>query len=154
MVDPLAPHALPGPAGADLLGAILVVEDDPAIGALVAETLRGEGHRVALAGDGAEALHLALAGRPACILLDLHLPVMDGPAFLEAYRRVLSPAASQAGAAAAADADGPVPVIISTALTGAEAAREAERLGAAGFLTKPYDLETLIALVREFVRTS
>jgi two-component system OmpR family response regulator len=134
-----------GTAGTMIAGAILVVEDEPAIAEVVAETLRAEGYRVAVASTGAEALALALSGRPACVLLDLHLPVMDGPDFLRAYRTVLASAPRPTDAEAA---DTPAPVIISTAMSGAEAALEAERLGASGFLTKPFDLDSLIAIVR------
>ena len=132
------------------------MEDEPVIASLVARTLEDEGHRVALAQDGAEALRLAGHGRPTCILLDLHTPVADRTVFLGACRAAPpTPARERAGEARTPAATSlPVPVIVSTTMTGAEAAHEAERLGAAGFLTKPYDLDTLADVVGRVARPS
>jgi CheY-like chemotaxis protein len=58
---------------------ILLVEDDAAIRETVSECLTTEGYRVDSAGDGAEALtRLADGERPALVLLDLIMPVMNG----------------------------------------------------------------------------
>jgi CheY-like chemotaxis protein len=62
---------------------VLVVDDDPAIRGLVAEALRGEGYAVDLAAHGREALEAMRARRPATVILDLMMPVMDGFTFLE-----------------------------------------------------------------------
>ena len=63
---------------------VLVVDDDPAIRGLVADALRGEGYAVDLAAHGREALDALRARRPATIVLDLMMPVMDGFSFMEA----------------------------------------------------------------------
>ena len=61
---------------------ILVVEDDHDIQSALASILREEGLHVATASDGAEALALLRQGlRPAVILLDLMMPVMNGAEF-------------------------------------------------------------------------
>jgi DNA-binding response OmpR family regulator len=57
---------------------ILVVEDDPDGGDLVAEILRSDGHDVRLARDGASALAAARASMIDAVLLDLHLPDLLG----------------------------------------------------------------------------
>jgi CheY-like chemotaxis protein len=64
---------------------ILVVEDDPDLGQLVAEVLESAGYRTAVAGNGAEALdRLQTIDHPDLILLDMMMPVMNGPAMLQA----------------------------------------------------------------------
>jgi CheY-like chemotaxis protein len=58
---------------------ILVVEDDPAITSSLMETLVDEGFEVGAAANGREALERLRSGlRPAAIILDLMMPVMDG----------------------------------------------------------------------------
>ena len=63
---------------------VLVVDDDPAIRGLVADALRDEGYAVDLAAHGREALDALRARRPATIVLDLMMPIMDGFSFMEA----------------------------------------------------------------------
>ncbi|HAM36501.1 MAG TPA: hypothetical protein DEB40_14600 [Elusimicrobia bacterium] len=57
---------------------ILVVDDDPNYGRMLARTLQQRGHSVALARTGQEALARAQSRRPNLILLDIILPGMDG----------------------------------------------------------------------------
>src|SRR4030088_1643140 len=66
---------------------VLVVDDDPAIRGLVADALRSEGYAVDLAAHGREALDALRARRPATIVLDLMMPVMDGFSFIEACQK-------------------------------------------------------------------
>ena len=61
---------------------MLIVDDDPTIRSLVRQTLDDEGYDTVVAGNGADALHFVETNRPACVLLDLHLPVLDGYGFL------------------------------------------------------------------------
>jgi CheY-like chemotaxis protein len=71
-----------------LVGAtILIAEDDFAFRDTVEDALVEEGHTVATARNGAEALVcLHRLARPALILLDLRMPVMDGVRFLNELR--------------------------------------------------------------------
>ena len=78
---------------------ILVVEDDPHQGVLYEQELTDEGYRVLRAMDGREAIMMAAAHRPDCVVLDINLPVMNG---LDALSRIL-------------DAQPGLPVIINTA---------------------------------------
>ncbi|MGJ3263716.1 MAG: hybrid sensor histidine kinase/response regulator [Salinarimonas sp.] len=65
---------------------VLVVDDEPEVGEVIADILRRDGHAVALAADGAEALE-RLATEPIdAILCDLRVPMMDGPALLARLR--------------------------------------------------------------------
>src|SRR4026207_1606851 len=65
---------------------ILVVEDEEHVRRLLVETLEAEGHPVIAASNGAIALELAVRHRPALIILDLPMPVLDGRALPTAYR--------------------------------------------------------------------
>jgi CheY-like chemotaxis protein len=61
-----------------------VVEDDPDIRGAMAEALQEEGYEVAMAINGREALRvLSSLDGPCLVLLDLEIPRVDGPAFLE-----------------------------------------------------------------------
>jgi CheY-like chemotaxis protein len=69
---------------------VLVVDDDPAVRAVVSETLRGAGCEVVCASDGRQALEAMQAGPlPDLVLLDLMMPRMSGWQVLDAMRRVI-----------------------------------------------------------------
>jgi CheY-like chemotaxis protein len=67
-------------------GPILVVDDDDAIRATVRDILDFEGYAVLTAPDGAAALRLAEQTAPACVLLDMRMPVLDGWGFAREAR--------------------------------------------------------------------
>jgi CheY-like chemotaxis protein len=108
---------------------ILVVDDDPAVRDALCDVLMDEGYRVARAGNGLEALRLLADGlRPALVVLDLTMPVMDGYEFLE--RRAADPALAR------------LPVIV------VSASRDAHRdWPGVAVLDKPIDLDQLLPLV-------
>jgi len=110
---------------------ILIVDDDPAIRDVVTDILEMSDYRVKTACNGAEALVNIRTDRPAAVLLDLMMPVMNGWEFLRQYR----------GETAAAQ----VPVVIMSAAQDASAAASA--LGAQAFLSKPFEIETILAIV-------
>ena len=116
---------------------VLVVEDEPAIRALLRDVLEDAGYAVREAADGEAALRAARAARPALVLLDLHLPRTGGWTFAAAYRREPGPRA---------------PIVVLTADADAEA--QAAALGAAGHLPKPFDLDELLALVGRLTRAA
>lgn len=66
---------------------ILVIEDEADSRETLAELLAIEGYRVITAEDGQSGLDLARADQPALILLDLHMPVMDGKRFRQEQAR-------------------------------------------------------------------
>jgi DNA-binding response OmpR family regulator len=62
---------------------IVLAEDDPDLRALYAECLRGAGHVVLEAADGAEAISLVRAHTPELLLLDIWMPILNGLEVLE-----------------------------------------------------------------------
>lgn len=68
---------------------ILVVDDTPASVAAIIIDLEKHGHSVTCVPNGREALASVLAGLPDVVLLDLLMPEMDGPSFLEVVRSYL-----------------------------------------------------------------
>jgi CheY-like chemotaxis protein len=106
---------------------VLVVDDDPDILDAICDILEGEGYRVARARHGLEALDKVSKERPALILLDLMMPVMDGMAFAHALRE------RRMG-------DG-IPIIVISADGNPQ---KAASLGARGFLAKPFDIQALL----------
>ncbi|MGI9146993.1 MAG: response regulator transcription factor [Chloroflexota bacterium] len=117
---------------------VLVVDDDPAIRGLVAEALEGDGYVVDLAANGREALDAMRANRPATVILDLMMPVMDGFSFLEAcqHERLC--------------ADVPI-VVISAAH---DLLRRVHALPANACIAKPFDLDDLVRTVGQYARST
>ncbi len=115
---------------------ILVVEDQPEIGTLLAEALRTEGFEVHLVADGREAAPLAQRWTPDLAILDLMLPGLDGFEVLRQLR---------------ADHDH-LPVIILSA-RGEEADKiRGFRLDADQYVTKPFSLVELLERVHALLR--
>lgn len=117
---------------------ILVVDDDPDILQFVRMNLELEGFDAETAGSGQEALDAAKARPPDLVLLDIMMPAMDGLTVLRRLRQ--SPATSN------------VPVIILTAKALAEDRVRGLDLGADDYITKPFDLEEMVARVRTVLR--
>ena len=108
---------------------ILIVEDEEKLRRVVELQLLAAGYEVDNAGSAEEALRLA--DRASLILTDLRLPGMDGLELLSILRRQ----------------DSRVPVVVMTAFGTVEKAVEAMKAGAADFLTKPFSLDHLLAVI-------
>jgi CheY-like chemotaxis protein len=117
-------------------GYILVVDDDEDIRLTLQQILEEEGYPSLIAANGAEALEVIRRERrhPRLVLLDLMMPIMDGARFQAKL-------AEDPGMAA-------VPVVVISA--GATADRPVG-VPAAGYLSKPVDLRTLMGTIRSLV---
>ena len=108
---------------------ILIVDDDPTLLKLLGILLREEGYRVLAADSGEQALALLAVEKPRLVVTDLRMGGMDGMALFDAVRRAYPM----------------LPVIILTAHGTIPEAVEATRRGVFGFVTKPYEAQTLLA---------
>jgi CheY-like chemotaxis protein len=113
---------------------ILLVEDDAAIREALDEVLADLGYEVVSAPDGRGGLQLAAQQAEPCpILLDWRMPVLDGPEFLARLREL--PRGKE------------FPVILSTADRAAtDLAMGGDQVAA--ILSKPFDLDSLLAALR------
>jgi CheY-like chemotaxis protein len=113
---------------------VLVVEDDPDIRDFVADALSIDGYAVLTAGNGLEALRLLDEQRPDVVLLDLRMPMMDGPTFA---RRCWERFGDE------------IPIVVMTAH-----ARDVrlQELHVSAVLAKPFDLDHLSSLMGQFAR--
>ena len=109
---------------------ILVVDDDPAVRTLVRDVLEIEGYDVEVAENGFAALRAIEACRPACVVLDIMMPGMDGHGVLQRIR--------------AADGGQALPVVMLTAAADDSHAWQAWSGGVDYFLPKPFDPSELL----------
>jgi DNA-binding response OmpR family regulator len=113
---------------------VLVVEDDPDLGDAIVTFLKEEGLDAKLARDGDQAMRLLDQLNPSVMILDLMMPRRDGFSVLRELR-----------------ADGRIgnlPVIVVTAIFGLSERLYATELGAADYVTKPFELDELLERVR------
>ncbi|UEM24664.1 sigma-54 dependent transcriptional regulator (plasmid) [Skermanella mucosa] len=116
-----------------LVPSVLVIEDDPVLGPALMQRLRLEGFRPRLAATGAAAVEaLAGAAPPDAVVSDIRLPDMDGEAL---YRHLL-------------DTAGALPVYFITAHGQVDQAVRLIKAGARDYLTKPVDVDFLVAELR------
>jgi DNA-binding response OmpR family regulator len=123
---------------------VLIVDDDPDIVFLLETTLRAEGVHVLTATSGEAALTCAHQEHPSLILLDMHLPRLDGLAVCRALRAEPDPRLSD------------VPIVMLTGVRLHEADLvEAFAAGATDYLTKPVKPTLVRSRVRAWLqRTS
>ncbi len=117
---------------------ILIVEDEKHIATGLKYNLDAEGYRVTLVGDGPTALRLLEAGHADfdMMILDLMLPGMSGYAVCESLR----------------DSKIMIPILILSARSLSEDRARGFDCGANQYLTKPFDLDELLARVRNLLR--
>ena len=116
---------------------VLAVDDDPVIQRLLEVNLEMEGYEVRLASDGLQAVDAAREFRPDVILLDVMMPNMDGWEACATIKQ--DPELAKT----------PV-VFLSARAQDADIERGTE-LGAAAYITKPFDPIDLLELVAELV---
>nr|WP_218241908.1 response regulator [Comamonas fluminis] len=114
---------------------VLVVEDEPGIASVLSAYLERDGLRIRVAQDGEEALQHFRQLRPDLVLLDIHLPKVDGIDVLRMIRN-----------------DSEVPVIMVTALADDVDKLLALRLGADDYVVKPFNPPEVVARVRAVLR--
>ena len=114
---------------------ILVVDDNDSIRHLLSSTLKTEGYDVETAADGTEAIRKFQLSEPDVLVTDLIMPQMDGQDLCRQVREISD-----------------VPILIITGDLGdLRDADTVRRLGANGYLTKPFDLEDFAAQVKNLL---
>jgi two-component system response regulator FlrC len=116
---------------------VLIVDDDPGMRDGMALSLKRASFVVEQARSGEDALRMTRPGAYDAVVTDLRMTGMDGLQ-LTARLKALDPA---------------LPVLLITAFGSLETAREAMRLGAFDYLTKPFSPEELVGAVRKAVRS-
>ncbi len=119
-------------------GPLLVVEDVPNILELLTVTLRFKGYPVITAKNGEEALKIIAKERPALIITDILMPVMDGYAFVQNLRTDIK------------THDIPV-IFLSATYVSPEDKTFALSLGASRFIEKPIDTEDFLLTIAELL---
>lgn len=112
---------------------ILIVEDDPSIREVLTRLLKGSGHVVISAADGARGVGLARQEQPDLILMDLGLPILNG--WQATHRIKSSPATAH------------IPVIVLTAYALTEDKERSFAVGCDDFETKPLDIPRLLGKI-------
>lgn len=110
---------------------VLVADDDPLLRSILEHKLSRAGYVVALAEDGRAALEQSRALKPAVLVLDAMMPILDG---FEVLRRLKSD-----------DQTRPIAVVMLTALKRQDDIVSALQLGAADYLPKPFNPDELVA---------
>lgn len=116
--------------------AVLIVDDEPDVLVLLRVDLEAEGFETALAADGEVALRRIDEERPDLVLLDIMMPLLDGWSVL---------------AELATRPHGPKVVVLSAKTSPRDLAR-ARQLGAAAYVTKPFETDELVRTLRAVLR--
>ncbi|MGD0430256.1 MAG: response regulator [Acetobacteraceae bacterium] len=114
---------------------ILTVDDSPSVRQMVKLTLTGAGYDIVEAGDGAEGLSKARATPLDMVVTDLNMPVMNGLGLIRELRKL--------------PAYRGVPILFLTTESDAEMKKQAKAAGATGWITKPFQQDQLVAVVRK-----
>ena len=108
---------------------VLIVEDDNAMAQMCAKLIRRRGHSVLIAGSAQDALAILREGRDIDVVLsDVHMPQMSGVQLLDRLRAL----------------DATVPIIFMTGYSQLLSPSEAQEIGAADYIMKPFDPDILL----------
>jgi two-component system KDP operon response regulator KdpE len=116
---------------------LLIADDDPQMVRALRITLAAHGYEVVVAPDGAAAVAAAAQTHPDLIMLDLGMPRLDGIEVIQALRGWTN-----------------VPIIVVSGRTGSADKVEALDAGADDFVTKPFQVDELLARLRALSRRS
>jgi two-component system chemotaxis response regulator CheY len=114
---------------------VLTVDDSASVRQMVKLTLTGAGYQVIQANDGAEGLAKAREAVVDMVVTDINMPNMNGLALIRELRQL----PSYKG----------VPIIFLTTESDDGMKREAKAAGATGWITKPFQQEQLVAVVKK-----
>jgi len=113
---------------------ILSVDDSASALQMVKLTLTGAGYQVVQAANGADGLAKARAGSVDMVLTDVNMPVMDGLTLIRELRKLPTFKG--------------IPIVFLTTESDAAMKQQAKAAGATGWITKPFQQDQLLAVVR------
>jgi len=113
---------------------ILVIEDEPAVQTLLKKGLSAYGFRVTVASDGLDGLMKLETLKPDLMICDVMMPNLDGVEFVKAIKA--NPATQK------------IPVIFLTAKTDPRSMIEGINVGARFYVTKPFQIDDLLAKIK------
>lgn len=116
---------------------ILLVEDEEMLVNVLATLLEDEGYKVRKSTSAEEALDSIGAFKPDLIISDVKLPEKDGFTMLKQLKGDTSVSS--------------IPFICLTALDDNQSAQRAKTLGAAAYMTKPFDVDDLVKVIRQVI---
>lgn len=119
---------------------ILVIEDDPAVQTLVKKSLGMHGFTVHVADDGLDGLMKLESLTPDLIIADMMMPRLDGMTFVKAIK--------------ARGETRQIPVIFLTAKSDPKSMIEGINVGARFYVTKPFQIDDLIAKVQKAMKVA
>ena len=114
---------------------VLIIEDDRKIALALSVRLKAAGFEVVSAMDGYQGVDFAKKHQPDVIVLDVSMPAGGGFSVVEKLRKRSSTSLT--------------PFIVITASKKPAVREQAERLGCAGFLEKPFEAKTLIEMIHD-----
>lgn len=115
---------------------ILLIEDEPKLGKVILEELRGQGYQVDLAADGLIAETLFKQHSYALVLMDINIPFKSGFELCKEFREVKKS----------------IPIIMLSALGEINDKVEAFKLGADDYIVKPFHFDELFARLKVFLK--
>jgi CheY-like chemotaxis protein len=110
---------------------LLIVDDDLDVAELLGEALQYRGHQFRIARDGEEGLRELSIKMPDAVLLDVEMPLLDGPSM--AYQMFVRDCGLEL-----------IPIVLLSGIVGLEGV--AARVGTRYFLGKPYSLDAVLSL--------
>lgn len=116
---------------------ILIADDDTDMLELLTVMLEGEGYTVLKAENGLQAVEMARKELPALVMLDIHMPVMDG---LKACREIKSDKVTRT-----------VPVVMLTVEGSINEIQQAISYGAKTYITKPSSKTEILKVVKSII---
>ena len=117
---------------------IMIVDDEPGVRALLNDTLRIAGFETVEATDGMSALTLLRTHKPALLVIDINMPLMDGFELVERLR----------------SSNDLTPVLMLTACEDKADITRSLKIGADDYVVKPFGIEELILRIKAILRRS
>jgi DNA-binding response OmpR family regulator len=116
---------------------ILIVDDEPDVIKMLGVRLKASGYEIISAQDGVQAVSIAHKEKPDMIILDIKMPAQDGYTVYENLKMAAS--------------TNLIPIIFLTALPPQEVEKKVKKLGADGYISKPFEAEDILKKIKELM---